>query len=68
MINWKNKLSSRKFWSLVAGFVSSVLLAFNLDENTVAQVAAVIGSFGLVAVYILAEASVDKANANGKEE
>lgn len=66
MINWKNKLSSRKFWSLVAGFVSSVLLAFNLDENTVAQVAAVIGSFGLVAVYILAEASIDKAN--GKEE
>jgi len=68
MIDWKRKLSSRKFWSLVGGFISSLLLAFNLDENTVAQVAAVIGSFGLVAVYILAEASVDKANANGKEE
>lgn len=66
-IDWKRKLSSRKFWTLIAGFISSLLLAFNLDENTIAQVAAVIGSFGLVAVYILAEASVDKANA-GKDD
>lgn len=61
-IDWKLKLSSRKFWSLIAGFISSLLLAFQLDENTIAQVAAVIGSFGLVAVYIFAEASIDKAN------
>lgn len=58
-IDWKRKLSSRKFWSLIAGFVSSLLLAFNLSENTIAQVAAVIGSFGLIAVYILGESYVD---------
>lgn len=58
-IDFKRKLSSRKFWSLIAGFISSLLLAFNLDENTIAQIAAVIGSFGLVAVYILGESYVD---------
>lgn len=66
-IEWKRKISSRKFWSLIVGFVSSLLLAFNLDENTIAHVSAVISSFGLIAVYILAEASVDKANVNKKD-
>lgn len=59
-INWKQKLSSRKFWALLAGFISSLLLAFNLGENEIAQVTAVITAFGSIAVYILAEASVDK--------
>ncbi|NLY80369.1 MAG: hypothetical protein GX072_10925 [Lysinibacillus sp.] len=59
-INWKRKLSSRKFWALLAGFISSLLLAFNLGENEIAQVTAVITAFGSIAVYILAEASVDK--------
>lgn len=55
------KLSSRKFWALLAGFISSLLLAFNLGENDIAQITAIITAFGSVAVYILAEASVDKA-------
>lgn len=60
-IEWKRKLASRKFWSLIAGFIAALLLAFNLDENMIAQVVAVVGSFGLIAVYILAESSIDKA-------
>jgi drug/metabolite transporter (DMT)-like permease len=58
------KISSRKFWALVAGFVGSLLLAFNLGENEIAQITAVITAFGSVAVYTFAEASVDKARAN----
>lgn len=58
-INWKKKLSSRKFWALLAGLATSGLVLCNVPENTIAQVAAVIGAFGSVAVYIFAEAYVD---------
>lgn len=61
-IDWKSKLSSRKFWALIAGFIGSLLVAFNVGENEIAQVTAIITAFGSVAVYILAESSVDKAN------
>lgn len=58
-IDWARKLSSRKFWALVAGLATSALVLANVPENTIAQVAAVIGAFGSVACYILAEAYVD---------
>lgn len=58
-IDWKRKLSSRKFWALLAGLATSGLVMFNVSDNTAAQVVAVIGAFGSVAVYILSEAYVD---------
>ena len=61
MTDWKRKLASRKFWALAAGFIGSLLVAFNVGDNDIAQVTAVITAFGSIAVYILAEASIDKA-------
>ena len=34
-INWKQKLSSRKFWAAAAGFVTAVLVAYILGESVV---------------------------------
>ena len=65
-INWGSKLGSRKFWALLAGFVGSVLMAFNAKEAAV-QITGIITAFGSVAVYIFAESSVDKAAA-GKDD
>ena len=62
------KLSSRKFWALLAGFVGSMLVVFNVGDNDIAQIAAVITAFGSVAVYMLAEASVDNARAGGDSD
>lgn len=56
------KISSRKFWGLCAGFIGSMLVVFNVSDNDIAQITGVITAFGTVAVYILAEAGVDKAN------
>lgn len=67
-INWKEKLSSRKFWALIAALVLSVLVFFNVGENQIAQITSIITAFGSVAVYIFAEASIDKARANAQEE
>lgn len=58
-INWKQKLSSRKFWALVVGFVSPLLLAFGVGESTVTQVAAIIAAGGAVVAYLFAEGMVD---------
>lgn len=67
-INWRQKLSSRKFWALVAGFIASLLVAFNFSENEIAQVTAVITAFGSVAVYILGEAYIDGQRAKRDDE
>lgn len=58
-IDWKRKLSSRKFWALLVGLATSALVLAKIPENTIAQVVAVIGAFGSVVGYMLAEAYVD---------
>lgn len=59
MINWKKKLSSRKFWAAVVGFVSAILIALNYSELEIEQVAAVITAGGVLIAYILGESYVD---------
>ena len=62
------KLASRKFWALLAGFIGSLLIVFNVGENEIAQITAIITAFGSIAVYILAEASIDRVNIGRQEE
>lgn len=68
-IDWKKKLSSRKFWAMVAALVLSVLTAFGIPQMTIEQVVVIISGIGALVAYMLAESSVDKASANldGKE-
>jgi uncharacterized membrane protein len=60
-INWKQKLSSRKLWAAFIGFVSALLLAFNVPEMTIQQVVGVITSGSVLIAYIVAEGKVDSA-------
>ena len=62
MIDWKKKLTSRKFWMAVTAFITPLLLAFGMSENTVTQVVAIIMAGADVMAYIIAEGRVD-ANA-----
>ena len=62
MIDWKKKLTSRKFWMAVTAFITPLLLAFGMSENTVTQVVAIIMAGADVMAYIIAEGMVD-ANA-----
>ena len=41
-IDWKRKLTSRKFWAAVVGFVTALLIGFGMGENDVAQVTSII--------------------------
>jgi hypothetical protein len=58
-IDWKQKLSSRKFWAGVAAWVTSLLTAFNITENTIARVGIIVAGIGSLCVYMLAEAKAD---------
>lgn len=67
-IDWKRKLSSRKFWMAVTGFVVAILFAFNVADVTVEKVTSIISATAILISYILAEGFVDSQNENDKEE
>jgi uncharacterized membrane protein len=60
-INWKQKLTSRKFWAAVTGFVTAVLMVFRVDEMTIEQVIAIISASSVLIAYIIGEGIVDAA-------
>ena len=62
-IDWKRKLSSRKFWAAVSGVAIAVMMACGQNAESQERVAGVISSVGVLAVYILSEGAVDKAAA-----
>ena len=61
-IDWKRKLTSRKLWVAVAGFVSGLILAFGGAENTAQMVTGVIMQGASVLGYLLAEGLTDAAH------
>ena len=60
-VDWKRKLSSRKFWAAISGVIISVMVAFNANAESQEKVAGVITATGTLAIYMLAESSTDKA-------
>ncbi len=58
-INWKQKLSSRKFWMAVVGFVTALLITIGVKDGTVTQVASTITAGGTLIAYIVAEGYAD---------
>ncbi len=58
-INWKQKLTSRKFWMAVTGFVTAILTAFNVENLTIEQVVSIISASSVLIAYIIGEGLVD---------
>lgn len=67
-MNIKKKLTSRKFWAAVAGFVAGLAVVFGLDEDVIAQVAGLVGSIASVVAFIVTEGKIDAASAAAKIE
>ena len=61
-IDWKRKLTSRKFWMAVAGFVCGLILAFDGSSETAETVGGCIMSGASVIAYILGEGLTDASN------
>ena len=60
-IDWKKKLTSRKFWAAVIGFVTAVLTVFGVPEMTGEQVISLVSAASVLIAYIIAEGMVDTA-------
>lgn len=60
-IDWKRKLTSRKFWLSVASFVSMLVVAFGGSEAVAAQVTSLIIAGATVIAYIIGEGLADAA-------
>jgi uncharacterized membrane protein len=61
MIDWKQKLSSRKLWAALVGVIVGLAAAFGIEENEYAQIVGVVGSIVSAVSYIFGESAVDAA-------
>lgn len=61
-IDWKRKLTSRKFWVSVTAFISLLLVALGFSENEAAQAVALIMAGADVIAYVIAEGMADSTN------
>lgn len=58
-INWKEKLTSRKFWAAVMGVILCLLTIFGVEELTAEKVEALGWAIAALIAYILGEGLVD---------
>lgn len=70
-IDWTRKLTSRKFWMAVAGFVAGIITATG-DKETAVTVAGLIMQGASVVAYIIGEGLADSSTTEnyfiGEEE
>ena len=63
-IDWKRKLTSRKFWISVASFVTLILMAAGMTEGESGQIASIIMAGATVIGYVVGEGLADSAGAD----
>ena len=67
-IDWKRKLTSRKFWTAIAGFVDMLVVAFGGTEDQATQITALIMAGAAVVAYIIGEGLADAAGAGSADD
>ena len=67
-IDWKRKLTSRKLWVSIAGFVAGMVIIFGGTQDTADKITGAIMSGAAVIGYAIGEGLVDAAAANGKND
>lgn len=65
-IEWKRKLSSRKFWLALVGFITPILVMAKIETSTIESVVAIIMSGASLVAYILAEGFIDAKSVENK--
>jgi hypothetical protein len=66
-IDWKRKLSSRKFWAALAGFVGAIAVFCGAGESMITEVTAIISAAGVLIAYILGESMIDSSATEDSE-
>lgn len=60
-MDWKRKLTSRKFWLAVALFVSGLIMAFGKSQEQANEIYGLIMQAAAVVAYIVGEGLTDVA-------
>ena len=58
-IDWRSKLTSRKFWISIVGFIVPLLMAFGFSENQITEISAIIMAGSQLIAYVIGESVVD---------
>ena len=61
-IDWKRKLTSRKVWAAVVGFITPIMIAAGAGDNEITQVVAIVMGGATLIAYIIGEGLVDSAS------
>ena len=67
-MDWKRKLTSRKFWMALALFISGLIIAFGGKKELVDTVSGCIMQGAAVLGYLLAEGLTDAAGAKAESD
>ncbi|WP_228725121.1 hypothetical protein [Caproicibacter fermentans] len=62
-MDWKSKLTSRKFWAAVASFAAMLVITFGGGQEQATQITAIIMAGATVVAYIVGEGLIDAAAA-----
>ena len=68
MRNWRDKLTSRKFWLALIGFVLSIMVLFGYSEEEQTKTTALITATGTLIAYIVGEGITDATHRDDKDE
>ncbi len=64
-IDWKRKLTSRKLWVSLAGFVAGLIVIFGGTQESADKITGAIMSGAAVVGYVLGEGLADGGNKGG---
>lgn len=67
-IDWKRKLTSRKFWTAIVGFITPMMMAMGATESEITQITGIIMAGATLIAYIIAEGLTDAAHLEGDAE
>lgn len=62
-IDWKRKLTSRKFWAAVVGFVTPIIIISGGSQELAMEITAIVMAGATLIAYIIGEGLTDAANA-----
>ena len=67
-VNWKQKLTSRKFWAAIVAVIVSLCVLIGVPNVTQEQITARVMAVGGLIAYILGEGFVDAARIKAEKE
>lgn len=67
-IDWKRKLTSRKLWVALAGFIAGLIVAFGGSSETAETVSGCILSGAAVVGYVIGEGLADGAHKEDNDD